>query len=84
MNTKDKKAIVLALISETTDGNLIDEVYDMLHPETAVEILHTEELPGALQQKISKALDDYQSGNYITHGEMKQKLQHWLSSSSGA
>lgn len=78
MNTKDKKAILIALLNQTNDAGLIDEIYEVLHPETAVEKVNLEELPDGLQQKISKALDDYKSGNYITHGEMKQKLQQWL------
>jgi hypothetical protein len=78
MNTRDKKAEVLDLLSQTTDSSLIDEVYDILHPAAAVENINVEELPGELQQKINKALDDYSSGNYITHEEMKQKLQQWL------
>ena len=78
MNTKDKKAEVLELLTQTDDSGLIDEVYDMLHPESSVENIDMEELPGELQQKISKALDDYKTGNYITHDQMKQKLQQWL------
>jgi hypothetical protein len=78
MNTKDKKAEVLQLITQTNDSGLIDEVYEVLHPEGAVENVNMQELPGELQQKINKALDDYKTGNYITHEEMKQKLQQWL------
>jgi hypothetical protein len=78
MNTKDKKAEVLELLTLTNDSGLIDEVYEVLHPEGAVENVNMQELPGELQQKINKALDDYKTGNYITHEEMKQKLQQWL------
>jgi hypothetical protein len=78
MNTKDKKAEVLDLLTQTNDSVLIEEVYDILHPESAVENINMEQLPGELQQKISKALDDYKTGNYITHDQMKQKLQQWL------
>lgn len=78
MNTKDKKAEVLELLTQTNDSGLIDEVYNVLHPEHTVENINTEELPAELQQKISKAFDDYKSGNYITHDEMKQKVQQWL------
>ena len=78
MSTKEKKAELLELLTQTNDAGLIDEVYEVLHPETAVESLNIEDLPAELQQKISKALDDYKSGNYIKHGEMKQKLQQWL------
>lgn len=78
MNTKDKKAEVLELLSKTNDSTLIDEVYDVLNPSASIENLHIAELPDELQQKINKALDDYKSGNYITHAEMTQKVQQWL------
>ena len=78
MNTKDKKAEALELLTQTNDSGLIDEVYEVLHPEEAVENITIEELPGELQQKINKALDDYKTGNYITHNQMKQKLQQRL------
>jgi hypothetical protein len=78
MNTHDKKTEVLELLSQTNDSTLIDEVYDILHPEAALENINMQELPGELQQKINKALDDYKSGNYITHDQMKQKVQQWL------
>ena len=50
MNTRDKKAEVLSLFSQTNDSTLIDEVYDMLHP-AAAENINTEGLPGDLRQK---------------------------------
>ncbi|MEJ0102244.1 MAG: hypothetical protein WDO19_06690 [Bacteroidota bacterium] len=78
MNARDKKTEVLELLSKTNDSNLIDEVYDILHPEAALENINIKSLPVELQQKINKALDDYKSGNYITHEEMKQKVQRWL------
>ena len=78
MNTHDKKAEVLELLSQTNDSNLIDEVYDILHPETAVDNINISALSGELQQKINKAIDDYKSGNYITHEQMKQKVQKLL------
>lgn len=78
MNNSDKKAEVLELLRQTNDDHLINEVYDILHPETTLENVSTENLPAELQQKINKALDDYRSGNYITHEEMKQKVQQWL------
>ena len=83
MNTKDKKTEVLELLTQTNDSGLIDEVYEVLHPEGAVENINPEELSTELQQKINKAFDDYKSGNYITHDEMKQKLQQWLTKLSG-
>ena len=78
MDTNDKKTEVLELLSQTNDSNLIDEVYEILHPESAVENINITEFSGELQQKINKALEDYKSGNYITHEQMKQKVQQWL------
>ena len=78
MNTKDKKAEVLELLTQTNDSGLIDEVYEVLHPEGSVENISMQELPDEMQQKINKALDDYKTGNYITHDQMKLKLQQWL------
>ena len=78
MNTHDKKIEVLELLSQTNDSSLIDDVYDMLHPEAAIENINLQELSSELQQKINKALDDYKTGNYITHEQMKQKVQQWL------
>lgn len=78
MNISDKKTEVLELIRQTNDSTLIDEVYDILHPETTLENVNVKNLPAKLQQKINMALEDYKNGNYITHEEMKQKVQQWL------
>ena len=45
---------------------------------TTRENVNVKKLPPELQQKINKSLEDYKSGNYITHEEMKQKVQQWL------
>ncbi|MEO6718914.1 MAG: hypothetical protein ABIN67_01070 [Ferruginibacter sp.] len=78
MTIHDKKVEVLTLLSETNDVELIEEVYSLLHPSEAVQNIEIKELPDTLQQKINKAIEDYKSGNYITHDEMKQKVQQWL------
>jgi predicted nuclease of predicted toxin-antitoxin system len=78
MNISDKRTEVLELLRQTNDSALIDEVYDILHPEATLENINTRNLPDELRQKLNKALEDYQSGNYITHEEMKQKVQQWL------
>jgi hypothetical protein len=75
MNISDKKTEVLELLRQTNDSALIDEVYDILHPEATLENINIRNLPDELRQKLNKALEDYQSGNYITHEEMKQKVQ---------
>ncbi len=48
MNTKDKKAEVLELLSHTKDSGLIDEVYHILHPESAIENIKIEQMPAEL------------------------------------
>lgn len=78
MTIHDKKTEVLELLSNTNDSTLIDEVYDLLHPAASVDDINIEQLPDELQQKINKAMEDYKSGNYITHEQMKQKLEQWL------
>lgn len=78
MNISDKKTEVLELLKQTNESTLINEVYDILHPEATLENINVKNLPAKLQQKINKALEDYRSGNYITHEEMKQKVQQWL------
>lgn len=65
-------------LSKQNDSTLIDEVYDIPRPETTLENIDVKNLPAKLQQKINKALEGYRSGNYITHEEMKQKVQQWL------
>lgn len=78
MTIHDKKMEVLELLSNTNDSTLIDEVYDLLYPAASVDDINIEQLPDELQQKINKAMEDYKSGNYITHEQMKQKLEQWL------
>jgi hypothetical protein len=75
---KEKKKEVLTLLSNTNDGTLIEEVYDMLHPADTIDEINIQQLPKQIQEKVNKAIDDYRNGNYITHVEMKQKLQQWL------
>ncbi len=78
MNTNEKKAEVIELLNQTNDTALIDEVYEILHPEKAIKQISSSNLPGDLKDKINKALTDYESGNYISHEEMKQKVEQWL------
>jgi hypothetical protein len=78
MNTHDKKEEILQKLQSTTDERLIEEVYNLLKSDTAIEVVQTNDLPQELQNKISRALDDYKNGRYITHEQMKQKLEQWL------
>lgn len=78
MSISDKKRDVIYTLQASNDETLIDEIYELLHPDKAIDVVEIKDLPAELQQKISKAMDDYRSGRYITHTEMKQKVQQWL------
>ncbi len=78
MNTTDKKIEIIHALQASNDEQLIEEVYELLHPNEAVENVSISDLPHELQNKISIALDEYKNGRYITHERMKQKVQQWL------
>lgn len=78
MDNKNKKKDILQTIQTTTDEQLIEEVYELLHPDEAIDNLPITELPQELQIKLNRALDDYKSGRYITHEQMKQKVSQWF------
>lgn len=78
MGIDEKKHQALQALSNTNDETLIEEIYELLHPALAIHDTEIANLPQPLQQKINKALEDYKSGNYITHEQMKEKLQQWL------
>ena len=78
MNTIDKKQEILQKIKSTTDENLIEEVYELLHQNKYYQEVQLKNLPVELQNKINKAFDDYRSGKYITHEQMKKKVDQWL------
>jgi len=78
MNTEDKKEDILQKIKSTTDEKLIEEVYNLLHESNLLDEVQINELPKELRQKINRALDDYKNGRYITHDQMKQKVDQWL------
>ncbi len=78
MNTTDRKKEIIQTLQSSNDEQLIEEVYELLHPNEAVENIAISDMPDELQNKIHRALDDYKNGRYITHEEMKQKVQQWL------
>jgi hypothetical protein len=78
MNTTDKKREIIHALQASNDEQLIEEVYELLHANKAVENVSISDLPHELQNKISIALDEYKNGRYITHERMKQKVQQWL------
>ena len=74
MNTKDKKEDILQKLQSTSDEQLIEDVYELLYPNEAIESIAVSDLPEELQNKLNRALDDYRNGRYITHEQMKQKF----------
>ena len=74
MDSKDKKETILKKLHSTTDEQLIEEVYDILYSNEEIKSIPIANLPEELQNKISRALDDYKNGRYITHEQMKQKV----------
>lgn len=80
MDIKDRKNNIIQALQSTNDEQLIDEVYELLHPNEALEVIGIDRLPAELQNKITQALDDYKNGRYITHEQMKQKVGEWLTS----
>ena len=78
MNTEDKKEDILQKIKSTTDEKLIEEVYNFLHESNTFDEVQINELPKELRDKIKRAFDDYRNGRYITHEQMKQKVDEWL------
>jgi hypothetical protein len=79
MSISDKKNDIINTIKSTKDEQLIEEIYHILHSTEGIENLAIDKLPDNLQVKINKALEDYHSGNYISHDRMKEKVQQWLS-----
>ncbi|HEY5464113.1 MAG TPA: hypothetical protein VIJ95_12705 [Hanamia sp.] len=80
MSIKDKKEEILQILNSTNDEQLIEEVYELLNPNAIIEEIQLNKLSPQLQNKINRALDDYKKGLYITHEQMKQKVEQWLTS----
>ena len=78
MDTKDKKKDIIQTLQTTNDEELIQEVYELLCPNAAIEEFAIESLPQELQTKVKRAIDDYKNGRYVTHTQMKQKVEQWL------
>jgi hypothetical protein len=45
-----------------------------VHNESEVESFHINNLPSEIQTILLKAIEDYKTGNYISHEQMKQKI----------
>ncbi len=48
------------------------------HSGDKIEKVSTDLLPKELQNKITRGLDDYKNGKYITDVQMRQKVSQWL------
>jgi hypothetical protein len=64
-------------IKRTKDESLIDEMYNLLN-EGEITDIQLDVLPDELKLKLSRAMEDYKQGRYITHDQMKLKIQQWL------
>lgn len=84
LNFKTKKDLTV-IANDIQPGNaksnwealfpqLIEEIYEVLYPDEEIKSIPVGNLPKELQNKISRALDDYKIGRYITHEQMKQKV----------
>ena len=78
MNITDKKKEIIEVLQSTNNDELIEHVYELLHPDDTIDQINVDNLPPDLQSKINRALADYKSGNYITHAQMKEKVSKWL------
>ena len=78
MDTKDKKKEIIQKLQTSNDQELIQEVYELLCPNAAIEKFAIESLHQELQRKVKRAIDDYKNGRYVTHTQMKQKVEQWL------
>lgn len=80
MDINNKKEDILQRLQFTTDEQLIEDFYQLVHADEEIKNISVSELPEELQNKISRALDDYENGRYITHEQMKEKVSQGLTS----
>ena len=78
MDIKEKKQRIINEINNTSDESLVNEMYDLLDAEDVIESIEAGELPEELNIKLNRAIEDYKQGRYITHEQMKEKLQQWF------
>ena len=52
--------------------------FSAMNTNEAFSNIPINDLHADLQVKINRALDDYRNGRYITHEQMKQKVEQWL------
>ena len=80
MDIVNKKEDIFQRLQTTTDEQLIEDVYQLVHADEEIKNISINELPEELQNKILRALDDYKNGRYISDEQMKEKVSQWLMS----
>lgn len=78
MTINEKKQNIINSVKNTNDELLIEEMYDLLHPNDELTDIKFDNIPQELQLKLSQAIEDYKQGKYITDNQMKQKVEQWL------
>ena len=78
MNTIEKKQAILQTLASINDESIIDELYEVLHPEDGISAIDKDNLPKELQSKLNKGMQDFNNGNYITNEQMKEKSAQWV------
>ena len=78
MNTIEKKQALLQTLASINDESIIDELYEVLHPQEGITAIDKEKLPKELLSKLNKGMTDFQNGNYITNEQMKEKSAQWV------
>lgn len=78
MSIIDKKNNIIHALQSTDNEQLIEEAYKLFYPAEAVESIEISNLPDNIQIKLRQALNDYHNDRYISHEQMKQKMNEWL------
>ena len=78
MNTIEKKLTLIQTLAAIEDESVINELYEILHPTEGIICIDKDKLPEELQSKLNKGMQDFESGNYITNEQMKEKLAGWI------
>ena len=52
--------------------------YWLMRSTICFKEIEFDDIPEDLQLKLTRAIEDYKQGPYITHSQMKQKIEQWL------
>ena len=78
MTTVEKKQALLQTLALINDESIIDELYEVLHPQEGIISIDREQLPQELQSKLNRGIQDSNIENYITNEQMKEKSAQWV------